>query len=214
MPKSRGRKGKGKPPRHPTAPPIQNRQPPSAQPPATPGKSLGKIARAAWFLHWKAVVAGSVIVTIVAGFLFLWPPRVGVSSSGPFDASDPLSTSFSIKNTWVLPLDKVQASLGLCKFQVTPQLLFQGNCNQMGTVRIAVPKWNTPRYLDVDEQFSVVIADVFNTPAKEFAGGDITVAVNFRPWIVPITMERQFRFVANRQRDGKFYWTPEALNPN
>jgi hypothetical protein len=33
----------------------------------------------------------------------------------------------------------------------------------------------------------------------------------FKPWISPFRMERQFRFVAIKQRDAKYHWSPQSL---
>jgi hypothetical protein len=143
--------------------------------------------------------------------LALYPPRVVVTSSGPFESSDPLSVSFAIKNNWLLPLRRVDVSLGLCKFYITPEVDFQGSCDHPETTRLTAPRWADPHHLGIDEQFTVFLVDIFNTPAQSFHGGDISIITSFRSWGIPLlTFHRQFRFVAESQRDGKFYWSPQS----
>jgi hypothetical protein len=193
-------------------------RPPPREPPRQPSARDSNL-RNLWRLFakiighwWQLTIAISVIVAIVAGALFLFPPRVTVDSSGAFDASDPLSTSFVIKNTWVLPLRGVMPFVGHCEFRVTSHITLEGDCStSRGSSRFVVPSWGS-RNLDVDEKFSIALASVFNTPAGTFSGGDITIGVTFRPWIIPYPIERMFRFVAQKQRDGRFSWVPQALD--
>jgi hypothetical protein len=107
-------------------------------------------------------------------------------------------------------LSEVQAFMGLCQFRISAQILVQGNCADRGAVRHVVPAWKL-QHLDVDERFSIALTDVWDTPATTFYGGDITIGVTFKPWISPFPMERQFRFVATKQRDEKYYWSPQSL---
>jgi hypothetical protein len=201
MPRSRGRGGRRNPPPLPPSPPKQLHLLLVA---CNFLKSLGRTLA-------RATIALSALVGLVAGGLFLLPPRVTVESLAPFDASDALSTSFVIKNAWILSLDEVQAFLGICEFRASPQITIQGNCAHPGATPMTAPPWK-PHHLDVDEKFSIVIGEVWNTPAATFSGGDITVVVTFKPWISPFRQGRQFRFVASKQRDGKFYWSPQAID--
>jgi hypothetical protein len=164
-----------------------------------------------------------VVVGLVAGALVLFPPRVTIESVTS-DASDPLSTLFVIKNSWVLPLRDVVPFIGVCELRGTatpprgPRILtVKGNCEDRAAVRL-VP-WSWPaRNLGIDERFTVRMSDTeavsaFHNHADwlTFAGGDITVGATFKIWPFPKQIQRMARFVAQKQRDGKFQWVPQAL---
>jgi hypothetical protein len=108
--------------------------------------------------------------------------------------------------------------LGLCQLNLDhpintptgPETLdLVGNCTDHAAVRMMPPSWKA-RDLGVDESFSERIVDVFNVPGWSFVGGDIVVGATFKPWYWPGQIERYFRFVGQRQRDGSYRWVPEA----
>jgi len=49
-------------------------------------------------------------------------------------------------------------------------------------------------------------------PADMFGGGDIIVIAWFRIPYVPYDFSRPYRFVAERQRNGKFHWLPQPVD--
>jgi hypothetical protein len=156
------------------------------------------------------IVGASVLVGLVAGGLFLLPPRVTVDSPGSFDGSDPLSAAFVIKNAWILPLRNVRVGIDPCNFRFLG-ITITGDCANPGAVQALSPSWK-PHYLGTDEPITVTLGEVWNVPAASFGGGTIFVVVNFEIPLWPHTFKRPFRFVAERQRDGKFHWLGQPLN--
>jgi hypothetical protein len=71
--------------------------------------------------------------------------------------------------------------------------------------------WARRHYLAIGEPYSLPLSDVMDTPTQTFEGANITVVVLFKPWISPHEMEREFRFVAERDRNGQFRWQPQSL---
>jgi hypothetical protein len=170
---------------------------------------FGALAKV-WPLFWKAAIAASVVVGLVSGALFLFPPKLTVDLLG--DPSDAYATSFVIKNSWVLGMRDVTPFLEICKLELSfPKTTINGDCAHRGAVRAIHPNW-TPRYLGVDESFTEKIASVFNIPSRSFAGGDIGFGATFKAWYLPFTFERMFRFVAQQQQDRSYRWVPEAFD--
>lgn len=205
MPRSRGRKSKPKQSKLPATPPVKSRL---LSVVCSLLSTLARLLASTVLPTWHALVSASVVVGLVVGYLVLWPPRLLVEPLGPFDSSDPLSATFLIKNGWLLSLRDVVPFVGVCTFDVAPGFRVQGNCADRGAARFVMPFWKS-RDLDVDDRFTIALADVLNTPAASFAGGDITVGARFKPWLWPRYTERMFRFVAKKQRDGKYVWVPD-----
>ena len=58
---------------------------------------------------------------------------------------------------------------------------------------------------------TVTIGDLWNVPGKTFGGGDIIIIAYFRIPFIPHDLSRPYRFVAERQRNGKFHWLPQPI---
>jgi hypothetical protein len=160
---------------------------------------------------WAVIGYCSVLVGLVTGYLFLWPPRLTVDSPGAFDALDPLSASFITRNVWVLPLENVEIGFNPCNFYITARINIVGDCAHPDSVNARAPSWK-PHYLTINEPFTVVLGELWNVPATSFSGGNIIAIVTYRVPFVPYTFTQLFRFVAERQRDGKFHWTAQSVN--
>src|ERR1700674_1271377 len=110
MPVSRRRKGGKKPSPLPKISPTTNHPLMAA---CILLRSLGRTSAKAIVHSWKLVGSASVVVGLVAGALFLFPPRLTIDLLG--DSSDPYAVSFVVKNAWVLPMRNVTPFLGLCE---------------------------------------------------------------------------------------------------
>jgi hypothetical protein len=192
---------KASPIRASTKIPIRTTQPPKNYPDILCGW-LCRCLRGTW----KIVVAISIVATLVA-FAFFWPPKIE-ASLGDWDASDPFSASFVIRNEWVLGLSEVTAALTFDEFKVTPNISIVTNG---GGGTLTDKPWLVSHYLNVGEPVTLHLRDVLETPVDTFSGADLTVILSFRPWIIPHQMTKPFRFVAEKQRDGKFHWAQQPV---
>src|ERR1700688_4769938 len=108
MPRSRGRPVGRRPPPPPTPLPAQRRLLSAVY--NFLQSLFGTLARV-WQAFWRLIIGASILIGLVAGALFLFPPRLTVEMVG--ESSDPYFVSFVIKNAWVLPMRDVTPFLGL-----------------------------------------------------------------------------------------------------
>jgi hypothetical protein len=149
------------------------------------------------------------VLGLVATVLTLWP-RVVVDSSEPVDPKNPLSASFTVINTGYLPLRDVTVLLGVGRIVFGTGRL-DPNVVPNFRSRLVRPEWQHHR-LAMDERFAVTVGDLFRTDSTaRVSAADIAVVVTYKPWLLPLSGEKVFRFVTKRQTDGLLYWYPLPL---
>lgn len=138
------------------------------------------------------------IVGSLAGVVTLLP-RVTVEPSGPIE---PLGSylSFVITNTNVIPLENIKPMLGICfvSFAEEPQLW---PVCKVKPGRIADVRWQISK-LRMDEKYTISWEDTFASPPLY---ADISIVVSYNPWFLPWRLEKEFRFIARKQSDGKIH---------
>jgi len=163
----------------------------SAQAAAKRNRSLRGLA--------AAVLAGG---TAAAVMLL---PGVTVDPEGPVDTFNPYPISFAISDANFIPLNNVNVYLMICYAVAAPAPSAQ-QCQPPYKTRKFKAGWRD-HSLTADRPFAIVLDDFlrFDAPAK-FGGADISIIVEYQPWLVPVRQEKEFRFATDLGTDGKLYW--------
>jgi hypothetical protein len=134
-----------------------------------------------------------------------------VEPEGPIEPANPHPVSFSIADANFIPLNNVNAYLEICYVAAAPVPVGQP-CQPPFKIRRFKAEWRD-HSLAEDQQFSIMLDDFMRlaAPAK-FGGADISIIVEYQPWIVPIRQEKEFRFVTEAGVDGKLYWITRQLD--
>jgi hypothetical protein len=171
-----------------------------------------------WF--WGGIV---VFCTLLggAGSIVTFVPRPSISLIDSVDPDNPFSSRFTISNSGVIPLTDV--SVG-----IHPQVLLVGNGeiespkrekgDAATTFTIVRPEWEH-LHLGADESLQIPLSEIFSPDViniggdyRQFRGGDLSIIVKYRPWLIPIQRVKELRVVAHREPNGKFYWN--SIPPN
>jgi hypothetical protein len=158
-----------------------------------------------------AIVLG--LATIVGGLAaaLAFLPRVSVVPSDPVDINNPFSASFTITNMNYIPLREVSVSFNLGQIATAPAQ-YSNNLVSTFNTGFKSPKWKR-HTLTMDEKYTITPGDIFTLPPSvQISGADIAIAISFRPWILPFTRKKVFRFIAKKQTNGYFYWYSYPLN--
>jgi hypothetical protein len=58
-----------------------------------------------------------------------------------------------------------------------------------------------------------VLDDFLRFPAPEkFGGADISIVVEYQPWLLPVRQEKEFRFATEPRIDGKLEWVSRSVD--
>jgi hypothetical protein len=198
---------------------------------SAPGSPIASEPKVHHLRSLIAIILGvATLIGIIPVVVIFWP-RMTVIPSGLFDDSNAYSEIFTITNTGFLPFENVSSTIGLCSIQtekhdfaVTPN-----NCDETGPhLLLGLPKWETPE-LRRDESLAIVLADVLNTATDEWranhptvitgfqtmpglSAANIIVSVVFQPWPFTKTLRYKYRFVAEKQSNGKMMWRAIPLS--
>jgi hypothetical protein len=155
--------------------------------------------------HKVAIRALLGLCTLLGGIvavLALLPRPVVSSPSVPFDPRNALSVSFDISNSNFVPLRDVSAYLGLGQLVGGKGSLLSDEPPSVGYgSRFTNPEWQHHN-LGMDERFTINLESMF----RNMGAADIAIVVSYRPWLLPITKEKIFRFVTGKRSDGVTYW--------
>jgi hypothetical protein len=162
-----------------------------AQATARGKRSLGALA--------AAVLAGGT----VAALMYL--PGVMVDPVGPVDPSNPYPISFTISDANVIPLDDVNVYLVIC-YAVAVPAPSAPTCQPPYKTRKFKAGWRG-RSLRADQPFTIVLDDFLRlAPPAKFGGADISIIVEYQPWLIPLRQEKEFRFATELGTDSRLYW--------
>jgi len=177
---------------NPSQVPTQAATPPPAELPKPTQKGY-------WRRSFKFVYAILTLLSITASLIVFLPRVVVNPPSVPVDSSNVLSVSFDVVNAGFIPLEDVQASVGLGQVSRTVPLernlipTFDSRIARMGT-RI--------NRLGQDERFTLVGSDYFGM----IRYADIAIVVTYRPWFIPFSRTKTFRFFTSPRVNGQSYW--------
>ena len=153
-----------------------------------------------------AVLGGGTVAAVI------YLPGVTVEPDGPVDPSNPYPISFTISDANFIPLNNVNAYLVVCYAVAAPAPLAAPVCQFPYKTRKFKAAWRD-QSLSADRQFTIVLDDFLRFPAPEkFGGADISIVVEYQPWLLPLRQEKEFRFATEPRIDGKLEWVPHSVD--
>jgi len=157
----------------------------------------------------RSLAVAAFVGGTAAAVMFL--PGVTVDPEGPVDPFNPHPISFEIADANFIPLHNVNAYLVICYAVAAPAPRAQ-KCQSPDKARIFKAGWRD-HSLTADQQFSITLDEFlrFAAPAI-FAGADISIVVEYQPWIFPMRQEKEFRFATEPGTDGKLYWISRPVD--
>jgi hypothetical protein len=159
----------------------------------------------------KIYVAILGIITLL-GLLALIP-RPTVSPADYLDKNNPFVCTFTIANNSPMTLRHVTARVLVGNVSMGVSADKPPNkADYLGSGGFVYPEWQDHN-LETDEKFTITTEHLFRpAPGAHFGTADIAIAVSFKPWFLPITREKVFRFVSHKQTDGSFIWYSAPLD--
>jgi hypothetical protein len=146
----------------------------------------------AWLLGIATLLGGAAVVL----------PRPTVTADEPVDPQNTLSASFTIVNTNFIPLRHVTAALGLGQLKTINGVTIQSQSWPQFDTKISFITWEN-HALNMDDKFTITPDQLFH---GKFKDGDIEISVSYRPWFIPWTRIKAFRFRTYQQTNGNYYW--------
>jgi hypothetical protein len=155
--------------------------------------------------------AAAVLVGGAAAAL-MYLPGVMVDPVGPVDPSNPYPISFTISAANLIPLNDVNVYLMICYVDAVP----------VPSAPTCQPPYKTRRFkagwrghvLSADQPFSIELDDFLRlAPPAKFGGADISIIVEYQPWLVPLRQEKEFRFATELGTDSRLYWSSRPVDP-
>ena len=155
-------------------------------------------------------LATAIVVGCGAAAVMLLP-GVTVDPEGPLDPSSPYPIPFKIADSNLIPLHNVNAYLVICYVVPAPAPAAQ-ECRPPYKTRLFKAAWRD-HVLASDQSFTIALDDFMRFIAPEkFGGADISIIVEYQPWIFPIRQEGTFRFATELGTDGKLYWISRSVD--
>ena len=182
---------------------MSNRGPKIPKAPRKPKeavKSKSRISVVAIVLASATLLGG-----LAAAVTFL--PRLTPTVSDPSDADNPFSSSVTITNTGYLPLDSVEATVGIGDICPKDYPLPCPDAQFPDPVRdypsgMRRNEWG-PHDMAMDDRFTFALNDVYGSVPRY---ADIAVIVQYEiPWI-HWKREKTFPLFTRKQTNGKLYW--------
>jgi hypothetical protein len=183
----------------------------------------------------KSAAGAAIVVSLIAGVIYLCWPMVNVTASGLFDENNPYSETFTVQNIAVLrSLTKVNVTIGICKMEYAPsalgtRIITEGCPNNFTAARMGHPAWFTPE-LAAGEPFAVVLTSLLTIETAEyrathpnvimssqtmapFRAANIIVFVDYVPWLQKLAWGPWARLVAQQYMPFRFRFIAEE-QPN
>jgi hypothetical protein len=156
----------------------------------------------------RALAAALLAGGTAAAVLLL--PGVTVAPEGTLDPANPYPISFKIADANFVPLENVNAYLVICYVAPAPAPAAQ-RCQSPGKTLLFKAGWRD-HSLAADQSFSITLDDFMRLlPPAKLGAADISIMVEYQPWLVPVRQEKEFRFTTLPQSDGKLYWIARSL---
>lgn len=156
----------------------------------------------------RALAAAALVGGVTAAVAFL--PGVTVDAQGPVDPSNPYPISFMIGDANFIPLNNVNVYLVICYVVAAPAPPVHV-CQPPFETRLFKADWRE-HSLGAHASFTIALDDFLRlaAPAK-FGGADISIIVEYQPWLFPVREGKVIRFVTQPGIDGKLYWIARAV---
>jgi hypothetical protein len=154
------------------------------------------------------------VPSLLAGVLF-FVPHVSVIPTDPTDQSHPFSSSFTIANATIIPLDDVSAGIHPIEIKGGGLYFNEGDRPTIESYTdmfvITVPNWGH-HDLAMDEKFTITTEHVLGLGEGATLGGaDLAIVVRYHVWKIPFERQQVFRFVTHHYRNGAYSWFSHPL---
>jgi hypothetical protein len=174
--------------------------------PRKPIPKRGPVQRPESRLSRALKVVGSIgtVLGLIYAILLFWP-QISVEPTATADSSNPLSGYFKITNEQSYPLTvvSIEASLRCAKIGTGNDTGPLDKC--LPSMRSANQRWSK-HTLDAHEPYEITPGDrIFITPGG-LLYAQMAIFVSYRPWLLPIHREKEFRFETRRLSDGRIEW--------
>ena len=172
-------------------------------------KSSASPSRGRKISRW---IWGGIVVLATLSGLVVWLPRLTVDPGGQIDPAMSSPIQFTITNTGIVPLWNVRPAIGICQLAFGQPFDPKHQCHTSGLARLVPTLWFSRR-LGMDERHTIRLDDVFKVSrGLEFTGADVSIAIYYHFWFIPIQQHKEFRFFTRQERDGKFSWVHRSLS--
>jgi hypothetical protein len=182
MPTSKGRKPK---------PPAQ----PSTTKEKPPNRTNGR---------WGRFITALGILLGIVGLVALLPDVTIEPSNAP-EASNPFSGAFKVRNDQFYPIEHVhiQAYVWCVKMGTGTDTTPPSTCKK-GNIPSSRPEWNQD--IAGHDSRDILAGEVLYGTPHALLYAEISIEVSYRPWFVPIPLEREDHFYTRRKDDGNIEW--------
>src|SRR5450631_4395872 len=159
----------------------------------------------------RALAAALLAGGTAAAVLLL--PGVTVVPEGTLDPANPYPISFRIADANFVPLNSVNAYLVICYAAPAPAPLpLPQRCQSPGKTLLFKAGWRD-HALAADQSFTITLDDFMRfAPPVKFGAADISIMVEYQPWLIPVRQQKEFRFTTLPQIDGRLYWIARSLD--
>ena len=186
--------------------PVSNRRKRQAQPAITRNKRPTPTkSPSGWLARWWGwLVTALGIVSAIVGFFTLLP-AVTIEPVNAPEASNPFSGVFKVTNGQFYPIEHVhtEAYLWCTKMGTGTDTTPPSRCEK-GNIPSSMPAWNQ----DIAPHGSreIVTGEVLYGTAHALLYAEISISVSYRPWFLPIQLEREDHFYTRRKDNRDVEW--------
>jgi len=168
--------------------------------------------------RWLKFIAAAVAFVSLAGSLIIFWPRIAVKATGSeFDPSNPHPPPFVISNIGVTQLRNVQPMIRLCLIPRRPVDTLVPNvplCNGPPSAPYRYGPW-FKKSLSMHEKYMIRLDagpgangsnGLFDFGSGTISRLEISIIVDYRPWLLPIPCEKVFKFSTRKEENGMLAW--------
>jgi len=165
-------------------------------------KTLGLLSRIK--SGWKGIVVLSVIASLF-GFIFVVYPRLEIEAGEPITQHNPFHNPLVLRNNGYLPVRDIHLTCVLKDIHTDYPKDMRILESELTITKTIVPK------LSASESASIKLQNVLGESVK-VNSADIEVVIRYRPYLLPVELEKTQRFTTVRTYEDVLRWTPQALS--
>ena len=162
-----------------------------------PSRSLLKLGIGA-FSGGLALIGG---IAAVAAFL----PRVTVMTTDPVDSNFPFSSTVTVTNTGLLPLNNVGYAVAIRNIPYKNV----GTAGDENYGSLIIPDSGKGRYLGLDDKYSFPFNNVIDGDKEDLVSADFAILIHYEVPVIHWQRQKLFPINVTRTEDGNFHWYAE-----
>ena len=153
-------------------------------------------------MKWLVTILG--VASAIVGILALLPDVTIEPPNAP-EVSNPFSGVFRVANGQIYPIEHlhIQAYLWCVKMGTGTDTTPPSVCEK-GNISSSRSQWN----LDIAPHGSrqIIAGEVLYGTPRALLYAEISIKASYRPWFLPIPLEREDRFYTRRKDNGDIEW--------